>query len=136
MSEAIKNTATQGAEQAAGTAATSTPAVTPEATEKPTGANAGVYTHKFKRPFEYCGKAYKEIIFDFESLAGRDMVAISTEMQNSGEILTTAEFSPGFQYRMAARAAGIGSDVLEAMPLSDFNRITSAARSFLINTGY
>lgn len=29
MSEAIKNTATQGAEQAAGTAATSTPAVNP-----------------------------------------------------------------------------------------------------------
>ena len=58
MSEAIKNTATQGAEQAAGTAATSTPAVTPEATEQPTGANAGVYTHKFKTPFDrarHCG---------------------------------------------------------------------------------
>lgn len=28
------------------------------------------------------------------------------------------------------------SDVLDAMPIKDFNRITNAARSFLIDTGY
>ena len=85
MSEAIKNTATQGAEQAAGTAATSTPAVTPEATKKPTGANVGVYTHKFKTPFEYGGATYEELTFNFERLTGRDMVAIETEMQMNNE---------------------------------------------------
>ena len=34
------------------------------------------------------------------------------------------------------KGAGIGSDVLDAMPIKDFNRITNAARSFLIDTGY
>ena len=136
MSDKVTNIAEIGAEQATNAAGAAAPITPPEATGGAAEGNVGVYTHKFKRPFEYCGKAYKEIIFDFESLAGRDMVAISTEMQNSGEILTTAEFSPGFQYRMAARAAGIGSDVLEAMPLKDFNKITGAARRFLLDSGY
>ena len=38
--------------------------------------------------------------------------------------------------KIAARAAGVGSDVIEAMPLNDFNRITSAARDFLLDSGY
>ena len=132
MSEAIKNTATQGAEQAAGTAATSTP----EATKKPTGANVGVYTHKFKTPFEYGGATYEELTFNFERLTGRDMVAIETEMQMNNEYALAPEISRNFQSKMAARAAGIGSDVLDAMPLPDFNRITNAARDFLLSTGY
>ena len=136
MSEAIKNTATQGAEQAAGTAATSTPAVTPEATKKPTGANVGVYTHKFKTPFEYGGATYEELTFNFERLTGRDMVSIETEMQMNNEYALAPEISRNFQSKMAARAAGIGSDVLDAMPLPDFNRITNAARDFLLSTGY
>ena len=143
MSEAIKNTATQGAEQAAGTAATSTPAVTPEATEKPTGANAGVYTHKFKTPFEYggmtfeyAGETYTTLTFDFEKMTGRDMVSIENEMQMNNEYALAPEISRNFQSKMAARAAGIGSDVLDAMPLPDFNRITNAARDFLLSTGY
>jgi hypothetical protein len=36
---------------------------------------------------------------------------------------------------MAAKAAGIGSDVLDAMPIKDFNRITNAARSFFNRHG-
>ena len=136
MSETIKNTATQGAEQAAGTAATSTPAVTPEAAKKPTGANVGVYTHKFKRPFEHSGVKYTELTFDFEHLTGRDMVAIDAEMQASGEMLMAAETSRSCQSKIAARAAGIGADVVEAMPLGDFNRITNAVRAFLIETGF
>lgn len=136
MSETIKNTATQGAEQAAGTAATSTPAVTPEAAKKPAGANVGVYTHKFKTPFEYGGATYEELTFNFERLTGRDMVAIETEMQMNNEYALAPEISRSFQGKMAAKAAGIGSDVLEAMPLKDFNKITNAARSFLIDTGF
>lgn len=132
MSEAIKNTATQGAEQAAGTTAT----VTPETAKKPTGANVGVYTHKFKTPFEYGGATYEELTFNFEHLTGRDMVAIETEMQMNNEYALAPEISRNFQSKMAARAAGIGSDVLDAMPLPDFNRITNAARDFLLSTGY
>lgn len=99
------------------------------------GAN-GVYVHKFKRPFEYEGKKYETLNFYFDRLVGRDMTAIEREMQLSGETAYTPETSHAFQSRLAARAAGIMPDVVEAMPLGDFNHITNAARNFLLATGY
>lgn len=135
MSETVKNAAI-GAEQAADAAETTNATTTPETTEKPAEGNVGVYTHKFKRPFEYADKVYTEMTFDFERLTGRDMVSIETEMQMNNEYALAPEISRSFQSKMAAKAAGIGSDVLEALPMKDFNKITNAARSFLIDTGY
>ena len=66
----------------------------------------------------------------------RDMTAIEREMQMSGETAYTPETSHAYQCRLAARAAGIMPDVLEAMPLGDFNRITNSCRNFLLSTGY
>ena len=94
------------------------------------------YTHTFKKPFEYAGETYTTLTFDFEKMTGRDMVSIETEMQMNNEYCLAPEVSRSFQAKMAAKAAGIGSDVLDAMPIKDFNRITNAARSFLIDTGY
>ena len=100
------------------------------------GNNVGIYTHKFKKPFEYEGKTYEEIIFRFDRLTGRDMVNIETEMQKRGEYALAPEVSLVFQSIMAAKAAKIGSDILDAIPLLDFNQITKAARDFLLSTGY
>lgn len=125
MSENIKNTAAESAQNAAGAAE----AVTHD-------MHAGVYTHTFKKPFEYAGETYTTLTFDFEKMTGRDMVSIETEMQMNNEYCLAPEVSRSFQAKMAAKAAGIGSDVLDAMPIKDFNRITNAARSFLIDTGY
>lgn len=135
MSETVKNAAI-GAEQAADAAETTNAETTPETAEKPAEGNTGVYTHKFKRPFEYDDKVYTEMTFDFERLTGRDVVSIETEMQMNNEYALAPEISRSFQSKMAAKAAGIGSDVLEALPMKDFNKITNAARSFLIDTGY
>lgn len=97
---------------------------------------AGVYVHKFKRPFEYENRKYETMNFYFENLTGRDMLAIETEMQANNDYALAPEISRNFQCKMASRAANIGSDVLEALPLPDFNKITNAARSFLLSTGY
>lgn len=129
MNDTEKKTTTEGAERPAGAAE----AVT---NEPPAEGNTGVYTHVFKKPFEYEGKTYTELTFNFERLSGRDMVSIETEMQMNNEYALAPEISRSFQGKMAAKAAGIGSDVLEAMPLKDFNKITNAARSFLIDTGF
>ena len=136
MSENIKNTAAESAQNAAGAAEAVTHDMTAEAVNEPVQADAGVYTHTFKKPFEYEGKTYTELTFNFERLSGRDMVSIETEMQMNNEYALAPEISRSFQGKMAAKAAGIGSDVLEAMPLKDFNKITNAARSFLIDTGF
>ena len=132
MSENIKNTAAESAQNAAGAAEAVTHEMTAEAVNEPVQADAGVYTHTFKKPFEYAGETYTTLTFDFEKMTGRDMVSIETEMQMNNEYCLAPEVSRSFQAKMAAKAAGIGSDVLDAMPIKDFNRITNAARSFLI----
>lgn len=136
MSDKVTNIAEIGAEQAANATGTAGPITSPEAAGGAAEDNVGVYTHKFKRPFEHSGVKYTELTFDFEHLTGRDMVAIDAEMQASGEMLMAAETSRSCQSKIAARAAGIGADVVEAMPLGDFNRITNAVRAFLIETGF
>ena len=136
MNDTEKKTTSEGAERPAGAAEAVTNEPAREAAEKPAEGNTGVYTHVFKKPFEYEGKTYTELTFNFERLSGRDMVSIETEMQMNNEYALAPEISRSFQGKMAAKAAGIGNDVLEAMPLKDFNKITNAARSFLIDTGF
>lgn len=135
MSDNVKRPV-EGAEQAAGAAEVITLDTAKDAAEKPAEGGTGVYKHVFKKPFEYAGRTYTELTFNFERLTGRDMVAIETEMQANSEYALASEISLNFQGKLAAKAAGIGSDVMEAMPLKDFNKITNAARSFLLDSGY
>jgi len=98
--------------------------------------NEGVYVHNFKKPFKYEGNTYTSITFRFNELQGKDMIAIENEMTAQNEIVFAPEISASFLCRMAAKAGGIGSDVIEAMPIGDFSKIKNAARNFLISTGY
>lgn len=99
-------------------------------------ANTGAsdtYIHTFKKPFEYEGNKYSTINFYFGKLTGREMLKIESEMQASNEYALDPLLSRNFLSKMASKASGIPSDVLEAMPLQDFNKITNAARNFLID---
>lgn len=140
MSDKEKNIATAGAESATDAAEAlnngTTQAAAETAAEGAESADAGVYTHVFKKPFEHEGKTYTELTFNFAGLKGRDMLAIENEMQAMSEYALAPEISASFQCKMAAKAAGIGSDTLEALPLKDFNKITGAARRFLLDSGY
>ena len=140
MSNNVKNNPAITAENAAGAAEAAAIELTHTDGENPVqdaeSGDVGVYTHTFKKPFEHEGRTYEELTFDFGRLKGRDMVAIENEMQGMSEYALAPEISTSFQSKMAARAAGIGSDVLEAMPLKDFNKITGAARRFLLDSGY
>ena len=78
---------------------------------------AGVYVHRFRKPFEYEGKKYTTLNFYFERLTGRDMISAENEMQARNEYAIDPVLSRNFQSKMAARAGGIGSDALEAMPI-------------------
>jgi len=106
-----------------------------EAAEQEAKVSTGNYTHEFAKPFVYANKSYEKIEFDFEKLTGKDFLEIEAEMQAMGKPLIAAEFSGDFMLLMASRASGVGSDVLTALPLSDFKRIHSKARSFLLKQG-
>ena len=95
----------------------------------------GVYVHKFQKPYTYEDKTYTELVFDFEKLIGDDLVAIENEMAAVGEFALSPEISTSFLYRLAARAAGVGSDVISSLPIRDFGKIKNKSRDFLVSTG-
>lgn len=100
-------------------------------------ANSGFeYTHKFRKPFSYMGKTYDELTFEWDSLTGKDGLAINAELQAIGRPSVVAAFSDEYKIRMAARACTvqIGADAFEQMSLYDFNKITDRARSFLLKS--
>lgn len=105
------------------------------AAEQAAAESVSLYTHTFAVPYIHGEKTYEKLTFDFGKLTGGDCLAIETELQMLGKPLIAPEFSGEFLVRMAARAAGIGSDVLMAMPMADYNRIRSKARSFLLRSG-
>lgn len=119
--DALKNDSVDGAELDAAIA---------EATDA-----EGGYLHKFKKPFLWQGKEYETLLFDFESLSGRDMNNIERELAiTEGITVISPTMSGPFLMNMAAKAAGIGYDMLLAMPIFEANRIRSKARSFLLSS--
>jgi len=94
------------------------------------------YTHKFRKPFEYQGKTYNEMTFDWGKLTGKDGLAIENELQQIGKAVIVPTFSGEYLIRLAARActAPIGADAFENMPIVDYNKIRSSARSFLLKS--
>lgn len=94
-------------------------------------SDSGVYTHEFKTPFEYQGQKYKTVCFKFNSLTGRDFISAENEMMSNNEYALDALLSSSYLCKLASKASGIPSDVIEAMPARDFKQITAAVRGFL-----
>ncbi len=92
------------------------------------------YVHHFRNPFEYEGKTYETLTFNWGKLTGDDSLSIEEEMQAAGKPVIVPTFSGGYLMRMAARASSprVGFDVLRALPISEYNQIRSKARSFLL----
>ncbi len=92
------------------------------------------YTHKFAKPFSWMGKTYEKLIFNFDTLTGNDFLAVEAVMNSRGKVLVTPAFSGDFLCLIAAKACGLGDDALCALPIADFSKIRSMARSFLLKT--
>ena len=93
-------------------------------------------TITFKKAVEYNGETYNELTFDFEALTGKDGLEIENELAAQGKPLVIPAFSGEYLVRMAAKActSPIGYDLFEVISLRDFNKIRSAARSFLLRS--
>lgn len=96
----------------------------------------GAYVLTLAKPYTYEEKTYKKFVFDFEGLIGEDLVDIETEMTAVGEFALSPEISTSFLYRLAAKAAGVGSDVILHLPIREFGRVKNKAQSFLVSTGF
>jgi len=96
----------------------------------------GAYVLTLAKPYTYEDRTYKKFVFDFESLIGEDLVDIETEMTAVGEFALSPEISTSFLYRLAAKAAKVGSDVILHLPIREFGKVKSKAQNFLIETGF
>ena len=64
----------------------------------------GSYTHTFKNPFQWKGKVYEKLAFDWTALTGRDHLEIESEIVMKGRTLVSPAFTGDFLAGMAARA--------------------------------
>ena len=115
-----------------------------ETAAKAVEGNTSAYVHKLKKPFTFEGCTIEELSFDFDRLTGNDSLAIEDELQAMNKPVIVPTFSGQYLIRMAARACTttlttpdgkirrIGVDVIQALPISDYNRIRSKARTFLL----
>ncbi len=99
--------------------------------------SAGVYVHKFKTPFTWEGRTFESMTFNFARLTGRDSIAVSGELESENKHPLIKEWSVDYQVKLAARACRekVGSDILENLPILDFNRICYMTRSFFVGLG-
>lgn len=95
----------------------------------------GHETLRLSKPFTWCGKTYEELDMDFEALTGLDMEAIDDEIGAMGLRGTIPAYSRKYQRMLAAKAAKVPSDVIEHLPLADYNAVVNAAQNFLFVTG-
>jgi len=95
-----------------------------------------VYVHRFAVPFEWEGKTYGSLTFNFGKLTGRDSLAAERELKAKGWISVVPHLDTQYKQAIAARACveKLGTDAFEAMPLRDFNRIMGRVQGFFVST--
>ncbi len=98
--------------------------------------SSDTFNIQLKRPVEYNGQTFNSLTFDFGTLTGEDGLSIENELQALGKIAMVPAFSGEYLIRMAAKACTekIGSDIFMKLSLQDYNRVRSAARSFLLKS--
>ena len=112
---------------------TSSEILTEEETEeldKAVGTNS-TYVHKFSEPFEWMGKTYETLTFDFGKLRGKDALAIYRELSMRGIMVISGRTSQEYQIRVASRACGLGVDAFDSMTFRDIEIILSKTRNFI-----
>lgn len=97
------------------------------------------YVHAFKTPFTWEGKTYESLTFNFGELTCEDDLAIENELLAVGKAnYMSATTSGEYQLRFIMRACTdkIGADVYKKMPISEWRKIRSKAKTFLLRSGW
>lgn len=94
--------------------------------------------YKLIRPFTFEDQEIKELVLDFESLTGSDIMSAEQEMNNlqgnTPRFIPVMNLDTAFQAAVSAKAANVYIGVIHAMSAKDFIAVTSRARNFLLGT--
>lgn len=104
--------------------------------EQEAATSGDVFEHTFKKPIYHNNLVVEKLIFDWDLLTGQDSLDIENELQALGKMVVVPAFSGEYLIRMAARASTprVGADFFVRLPLGEYNKIRSAARSFLLRS--
>lgn len=104
------------------------------AEEEAKNDTSSAFVLKLHKPFTHEGKTYEELEFDYESLTGKDSLAVEQELESKGIMVLVPSFNSNYLVRIAARACTtrIGVDFIERLPIKEYNRIRSKTRNFLM----
>jgi len=93
---------------------------------------------KLSKPFEFevGGKKVRHTVLEIplEEMTGSDMIAVENQLQGEGKFTMLGDFSKQFQIRLASRALKIPVQILERLPLRDFNKVVTAVQGFLLGS--
>lgn len=89
---------------------------------------------KLAKVITYDGEEIKELNLDFDSLTGQDLLNAEKEAialnKNTAPI---KEFDKGYLSIVAAKAAGISTDIMPLLGAKDFTKVTVQTQNFLLN---
>ena len=94
-----------------------------------------VYVHEFREAFEWEGKVYAKLTFDFGKLTGDDILAVEDELSRTRHVAVVPQLDMEFKRRIAVRAvdAPLGEDAFRAMKAKDFLVIMGRVQGFFIS---
>ncbi|MCM0759610.1 phage tail assembly protein [Sporomusa sphaeroides DSM 2875] len=86
----------------------------------------------FRKPFTFEGKEYTEIRLDLDALSGKDVIDAEAEARAMGIRAIMLESSKAYQAILAAKAAGVTIDMIQALPAKEFSSVTGSVQGFLL----
>lgn len=107
--------------------------------QKKTAAKEEDNKYTLQRPITFEGQEIKELHFDFDKLDGKDLltcVKVARQIDPEESIAAPVRvFTMSYQIAVAAAAAGVTIDHIQALKGVDFTQVTQLAANFLIGQG-
>lgn len=89
---------------------------------------------KLAKTITYDGVEIKELNLDFDSLTGQDLLNAEKEaIALNKSASPIKEFDKGYLSIVAAKAAGVSTDLMPLLGAKDFTKVTVQAQNFLLN---
>ncbi|WGV57787.1 phage tail assembly protein [Brevibacillus brevis] len=87
---------------------------------------------KFRKPFQFDGRTYEELVLDLDSLTGDDLIACERMVQASQDMSYMKETSKSYLAAVAARSAKVPVEMMSKLPAREFTKVTVKVQTFLL----
>lgn len=87
---------------------------------------------KFRKPYKFEEKEYKEVEVNVDALTGEDMMIVKKEFSDSGNFVMVPATDWDFCVRVAARASKLPIEFFLRMPAPEYCRLATAVSNFLL----